>query len=204
MTRARILLAAAVLSAGLTVILVLVARDVGRWETAIRADDVAAATSPQAPEVEETLPFSPARSLLGLGGDVSFRRAVALFRRAYTRDDEFQRSAKGGAARIQAETALASGLRTDANHRRGSTASNLLGILTVVDAANAPTGGAAIDRSVVEFQNAIRLDPSNAEAKANLELLYQQNASTSAVRGRERLQRSAQAGASASEAGHGY
>jgi hypothetical protein len=42
--------------------------------------------------------------------------------------------------------------------------------------------------SVVEFQNAIRLDPSNAEAKANLEL-HQQNTSTSAVHSRERLQR---------------
>jgi hypothetical protein len=53
--------------------------------------------------------------------------------------------------------------------------------------------GAAIDRSVVEFQKAIRLDPSSVEAKANLELLYQQNTSTSAGRGRERLQRSAHA-----------
>ena len=204
MTRERMLLVVAALCAGLTVLPVLVARDVERWETAMRADDVAAATSRRPPDVEETLPFSPARSLLGLGEDVSFRRAVALFRRAYPHDEEFQRSVEGGTARIRAETALASVIRTDGNRLRASTASNLLGILTVVDGANAPTGGAAIDRSVVEFQNAIRLDPSNARAKANLELLYQQNASTSAVRGRERLQRSAHAGASASEAGHGY
>jgi hypothetical protein len=118
---------------------------------------------------------------------------VALFRGAYPRDDELQRSAEGDAARIRAETALASVIRTDGHRRRASTAANLLGILTVVDAASAPARGAAIDRSVVEFQNAIRLDPSNVEAKANLELLYQQNTSTSAGRGRERLQRSAHA-----------
>ncbi len=207
MTRGRILIVAAAACATLTVVLVLLARDVDRWETTMRAADVAAAASGSsggaAPEVEETLPFSAARGLLGLGDDVDFRRAVALFRRAYPRDEEFQRSPDGGAARIRAETALASVIRTDGNRTRASVASNLLGILTVVDAANAATAG-AIDRSVVEFQNAIRLDPSNAEAKANLELLYQRNTSTSAVRGRERLQRSAHAGASASEAGHGY
>jgi hypothetical protein len=207
-TRGRILVVAAAVCAALTVVLVLLARDVDRWESTMRAGEVAASaagpSAPKPPEVKETLPFSPARSLLGLGDDVSFRRAVALFRRAYPRDDEFERSTEGGVARIRAETALASVIRTDGNRKRASTASNLLGILTVVDAATAPTGGVAIDRSVVEFQSAIRLDPSNAQAKANLELLYQRNTSTSAVRGRERLQRSAHAGASASEAGHGY
>jgi hypothetical protein len=207
-TRGRILVVAAAVCAAITVVLVLLARDVDRWETTMRAGEVAASASgpsaPKPPEVKETLPFSPARSLLGLSDDVSFRRAVALFRRAYSRDDEFERSPEGGVARIRAETALASVIRTDGDRKRASTASNLLGILTVVDAAAAPTSGVAIDRSVVEFQSAIRLDPSNAQAKANLELLYQRNTSTSAVRGRERLQSSAHAGASASEAGHGY
>jgi hypothetical protein len=207
-TRGRILVVAAAVCAALTVVLVLLARDVDRWETTMLAGDVAASASgPSArrpPEANETLPFSPARGLLGLADDVSFRRAVALFRRAYPRDDEFERSVEGGVARIRAETALAGVIRTDGDRRRASTASNLLGILTVVDAATAPTGGVAIDRSVVEFQSAIRLNPSNAQAKANLELLYQRNTSTNAVRGRERLQRSAHAGANASEAGHGY
>jgi hypothetical protein len=207
-TRGRILVVAAAVCAALTVVLVLITRDVDRWETTMRAADVAASASrPSArkpPRVEETLPFSPAQSLLGLGDDVGFRRAVALFRGAYPRDDEFQRSPEGGAARIRAETALASVIRTDGNRRRASTASNLLGILTVVDAASAPTASGAIDRSIVEFQDAVRLDPSNAQAKANLELLYQRNTSTSAVRGRERLQRSAHAGATASDVGHGY
>jgi hypothetical protein len=207
-TRDRMSLGLAVLCGALAVLLVLVARDVGHWETAIRAGDVAAAApsagSRTSPEVNETLPFSPARSLLGIGADVRFRRAVALFRRAYPRGEEFQGSPEGAAARIRAETALAAVIRTDRNRRRASVAFNLLGILTVVDAAAAPTRGVTIDRSVVEFQNAIHLDPSNAQAKTNLELLYQRNTSTSSVRGRERLQRSAHAGASASEAGHGY
>lgn len=208
MTRDRILLCAAVLCGALAVVAALIARDVGRWETAIRAGDVDASvpgpSASAAPEVDETLLFSPARSLLGIGDDVRFRRAVALFRRAYPRDEEFQRSTDGGAARIRAETSLAEVIRSDGNRTRASTASNLLGILTALDASLAAPGGVAIDRSVVEFQNAIRLDPSNAQAKTNLELLYQRNTSTSSVRGRERFQRSAHAGASASETGHGY
>lgn len=209
MTRNAIMLSAAVLCCALAVFAVLVARDAGRWETAMRAGDVAAAAPGRSarvsPGIEETLPFSPARSLLGLGDDVRFRRSVVLFRSAYPRDAEFQRSTDGGAARIRAETALANVLRVDGGHKRASLAANLLGILAAVDAATArEPGGSELERSIVEFQNAIRLDPSNATAKANLELLHQRNAATGSVRGRERLQRSANANASSSEAGSGY
>jgi hypothetical protein len=170
----------------------------------MRAGDVAASPASASRAVDETLPFSPARNLLGLGDDVVFRRAVALFRSAYPRDGEFQRSPQGVAARIRAETALTEVIRTSGDHRRTSAASNLLGVLALVDSATAPAGNAGIDRSVLAFQDAIRLDRSNADAKTNLEHLYQQLASSSSVRGRERLQRSAHAGASVSEAGHGY
>ncbi|MGE5273481.1 MAG: hypothetical protein ACM3QU_06945 [Verrucomicrobiota bacterium] len=204
MNRDRVLLGAAVLCCGLAVVLVLLARDVGRWESVIRTGDVAASQTGASRDVDETLPFSPSRRLLGLGDDVAFRRAVALFRTAYPRSDEFQRSTDGARARIRAETALTEAIRTSGDRRRASTASNLLGVLALVDSATAPAGNGAGDRSVLAFQDAVRLDPSNADAKTNLELLYQRSASTSSVRGRERLQRSAHAGASESEAGHGY
>jgi hypothetical protein len=126
------------------------------------------------------------------------------FRRAYTRDPELARSSEGTQSRIRAETALAREIRGDSDRRRASSASNLLGILALVDAATAPGGNVPIDRSVFEFQDAVRLDPANEQAKTNLELLYQQSTYKSSVRGRERLQRSAHAGASASAAGHGY
>jgi hypothetical protein len=170
----------------------------------MRAGDVAASPASASRKVGEALPFSPARHLLGLGDDVAFRRVVVLFHAAYPRDDEFQRSPQGAAARISAETALTAVIRTGGDRRRASTASNLLGVLALVDSATAPTGNAGVDRSVLAFQDAIRLDRSNADAKTNLEHLYQQFASSGSVRGRERLQRSAHAGASVSEAGHGY
>lgn len=203
-----ILLGAAGICAIAAILLAVLARDAGRWPAAMRAGDVAAA-DPLHPRRatwsnDEALPFSPARRVLGLGDDLAFRHAAMLFRRAYTRDPEFESSTDGGALRIRAETALAHSIRTDSNRERASAASNMLGILALVDAAAARNGSVPIDRSLFEFQDAIRLDPSNEQAKANLELLYQQNSFRSSVRGREQLQRSAHEGASTSAPGHGY
>jgi hypothetical protein len=206
--RTTILLVTSGVCAVLAVVLALFARDVGRWPQAIRSGDVAASDPARSADVswtvDETLPFSPARAALGLGDDLAFRRAALRFRNAYTPDLELARSTEDSQARIRAETALAREIRGDSDRRRASTASNLLGILALVDAATAPAGNVPIDRSVFEFQDAVRLDPANEQAKANLELLYQQSRYKSSVRGRERLQRSAHAGASASAAGHGY
>lgn len=204
MTRERILIAAAVVCAAAAVLLVLLARDVDRWQTAMRAGDVAASPASESRQVEETLSFSPARGLLGLDDDVVSRRAAALFRRAYRQPEEVGRTSEGTGARIRAEAALAEAIRTEDDRVRASAASTLLGVLAFIDAANAQAGNGAVERSVLAFQDALRLDRSNADAKTNLELLFQTVASTSSVRGRERLQRSAHAGASASGAGHGY
>lgn len=209
MSRGRVLLlCGAGLCAAGAVLLALLARDAGRWPEAIRSGDVTAA-DPFHPgraswAVDETLPFSPVRHALGLGDDLAYRRAALLFRRAYQRDPEFQAGTLGTSLRVRAETALAHVIRTDPDRERRSAASNLLGILALVDAASAPSGDVPIDRSVFEFQDAVRLDRSNEAAKTNLELVYQQNSFGGSVRGRERLQRSAHAGASASAPGHGY
>ena len=204
MTRDRILVAAAVLCGAAAVLLVLLARDVDHWQTAMRAGDVATSPASAARRVDETLPFSPARGLLGLDDDVSYRRAAALFVRAKGQDEEVSRTSEGAGARIRAEAALAEAIRIEHDRARASAASTMLGVLAFVDAANAQTGNGAVERSVLAFQDALRLDRSNANAKTNLELLFQTAASTSSVRGRERLQRSAHAGASVSESGHGY
>jgi len=208
MKRRTLLLVASAACGVLAVLLAFFARDAGRWPQAVRSGDVAAADPARRAgvswTVNETLPFSPARAALGLGDDLTYRRAALAFRRGYTRDLEIARSSDAGQARIRAETALAREIRGDSDRRRASTASNLLGVLALVDAVTAPAGNVPIDRSVFEFQDAVRLDPSNDLAKTNLEILYQQSTYKSSVRGRERLQRSAHAGASSSAAGHGY
>jgi hypothetical protein len=206
--RRTLLLCGAGMCAVGAVLVALLARDVGRWPSAVREGDLAASGSAHSERatwsVDEALPDTPARSLLGVGDDVVFRQAAVLFRRSYPSDPAVAASPDGAMLRIRAETALARAIRTDTTGPRASAASNMLGILALIDAATSRTGTVAVDRSVLAFQDAIRLDPSNEQAKQNLELLFRQNSFTTSVRGRERLQRSAHAGASASASGHGY
>ncbi len=200
------MLAAAGACLALALVAALLARDVGRWHTTLRSGDVAAAG--QAPDPSwtagEAVPLGLARRLLAVDDDLAFRRASALFRRAYTRIPSFERSLEGAAIRVQAETALAHEIRADGDRRRASAAANLLGILAFVDATTADDSATPIERSVFEFQDAIHLDPGNEQAKANLELAYQQQSVPNTLRGSPRSTRTSRSGASAASLGHGY
>jgi hypothetical protein len=206
MRRQALLLAGATACGAASVLLALLSRDVGRWQQTLRVDDVAAAAGwrDTAWSVNESLPFSPARAVLAVDDDVASRRAVALFRQAYTRKPDVDRTARAGTLRVRAEAALAHEIRTDRNRRRASETANLLGILAFVDAAASPAKDASADRSILEFRNALQLDPRNDRAKANLELTYRQTSQSYSVRGREQLQRAANAQASSAAPGHGY
>jgi hypothetical protein len=205
MTRRYALLAAAAVCAGLAVVLAVLARDVGRRADAIRAGDVAAAAGKGSWSVDETLPFKPAARLLGIGDDLAFRNAAALFRRARSTTLNPNQPPGAAAQRIAAEAALAHVIRSDRAAERASAASNMLGILAFLDAIASTRGGdTSADRSILELQRAIHLDSRNQLAKANLELVYQQHSAPYSVRGLQRLQRSAHAGASASTPGSGY
>jgi hypothetical protein len=209
MTRRRIaLLGAAAVCLAVAVGSAFLARDVGRRQVALRSGDVAAAdvTPVRRPSwvAAETVPFGLARRLLAVDDDLAFRRAVSLFRQAYRRIPSFDRSLEGTSVRVQAETALAHELRTDRDRRRASVAANLLGILAFVDATTANDSSVPVERSVFEFEDAIHLDPGNEQAKANLELVYQQQSVPNTLRGNPRHTRSSQFGASAASQGHGY
>jgi hypothetical protein len=205
MTRRHALLAAAAVCAGLAVVLAVLARDVGRRADALRAGDVAAAAGKGSWSVDETLPFKPAARLLGIGDDLAFRNAAVLFRRARAATLNPNQPPGAAAQRIAAEAALARVIRSDRVAERASAASNMLGILAFLDAAASTRGGDnSADRSILELQRAIHLDSRNQLAKANLELVYQQHSAPYSVRGLQRLQRSAHAGASASTPGSGY
>ena len=205
MTRRRALIAAGAVCAALAVVLALLARDVGRRVDALHAGDVAAAAGKGDWSVDESLPAGPARRLLGLGDDLAFRNAAMLFRRA--RSTTLNPNQPPGAAqlRLVAEGALARVIRSDRAPERASAASNMLGILAFLDAVASTRGGdSSADRSILELQRAVQLDSRNQIAKANLELVYQQHSAPYSVRGLQRLQRSATAGASASTPGSGY
>jgi len=175
MTRRRLLL---VLGAALCLFLAaaaaMLANDVHAWQTALRADDAEALADPAKPVPSgagEVLPFHIARSLLAVDDDLELRRTLLLFRRAYTGIPSRDQSTAGTELRAQAEVALGRLIRDEGDASRASAAANLLGVLAFVDSLpGASQTSTPVDRSIVEFQNAIRLDPGNDDAKANLEL----------------------------------
>lgn len=175
MTRRRLLLCiGAVLCLSLGTLAALLASDVRAWQTALLASNARAVGDqssgvPSAPD--QILPFHFARSLLGLDDDLALRRALVLVRRGYTGIPSSDQSTAGSQARAQAETALARVIQAGGGRRRAAAAANLLGALAFVDSlAGAGQTTKPVERSIVEFQNAIRLDPRNWDAKANLEL----------------------------------
>ena len=209
MKRRRVLLlAGAGLCLALAAIAALTARDVGLWPAALRAGDVEAAApaTGTAPSwsADEDAPFGLARRLLALDDDLAFRRTVVLFRRAHTRIPSFDTGLEGTGLRVQAEAALAREIRNDRNRARQSAAANLLGVLAVLDSSSGAEGSTSIQRAVFEFQDAVRLDPENEQAKTNLELLYQLTAPPNTPRGSIHRSERTHSGASAASPGHGY
>jgi hypothetical protein len=171
--RASRLVAAAILVAA-AVLLALFASDLRAWEKTMRADDLRLALEERAApawRADTVLPSGLSRRLLGLDDDRDLRQAVAAFRAA--------ERAQGPAAtgfvrrhlRSDAETALGEVVVERGHPREASQASNLAGILAFAETASGGRAAPPIERSVGAFQAAVRLDPSNGAAKANLELL---------------------------------
>jgi hypothetical protein len=174
MTRRRLLLCiAAALCLSVGTVAALLASDVRAWQTALLASNARPVGDPSSgvPSPDQILPFHLARSLLGLDDDLALRRALVLVRRGYTGIPSSDQSTAGSQARAEAETALARVILAGGGRRRTAATANLLGALAFVDSlAGAGEATKPVERSIVEFQNAIRLDPGNGEAKANLEL----------------------------------
>jgi hypothetical protein len=209
MTRRRwILLGAAAVCLAFAAFAAIAARDAGEWGTALRTGDVeSASTAPNTSpswSVEELIPFGLVRGILGVNDDLAFRRGVALFRRAHTGIPSFDIGLEGTALRVQAEAVLARAIRADKNAARAAAAANLLGVLVVVDSTVPGGASPPIERAIIQFEDAIHLDPSNEEAKKNLELIYQLTAPPNSLSGTLRREGRSHSGASATSPGHGY
>ena len=116
------------------------------------------------------LPGDPARFVLGLDDAISYRRALQLYWFSTVG------SSTGGQAdlagtRAAAETQLQTLATSGATAQERSNAANLLGVMTVTAPANSPTQKAEIATAIGYFQQAVIADPTNYEAKLNLELL---------------------------------
>jgi hypothetical protein len=170
------LAAGALVCLALAAVLFLLAADIGRWQDAMAADDVRYRNYPSDPDLWQPateLPFGLAGKVLGTGDDVAFREALRAMRlgkleTGATSDPEVVLRRGEARARLQE---IAGG---EGDPRRRSRAMNLIGVVSFATAINeARNQVASIADAVAAFQGAIALDPSNVEAKTNLELALQ-------------------------------
>ena len=181
---------------------VLLARDVWRVESALRTGDARAqvtAIDASAWLADTALPFDVARRVLGVRDDVGFRMAVARARTMTARPSNDVAVRR----RLPVKLALV-GYEQGRDRVRASVAANALGVIysTDPDQPDKPAAATALD----EFVKAVGLDPNDATAKTNLELLLRQAAGGS-LRGRKGAsagEKPGNAGAGRRAGGRGY
>jgi len=166
----------ALLCVGLGTLLVLLALDSSTWQRTVTRDDLRFRALPahrglwKPPSV---LPGSPASALLGTGDAIAYRRALQLFwySRIGVNPEERQDLPTLRANAQQHLLELSAGGKTV---RERSVATNLLGVLVVTTPTTDADRGSIVqilDRASGYFQQAIRIDPTNVDAKLNLELV---------------------------------
>lgn len=164
----RIPLAAVALA--LALVAVAVARDIGSRRDQIAAGDRARASNP-AVAVDWTpstsLPFDPARRLVGLGDDIALREAMRAFVVADRTGQGFDNGRERSLRRDAAEAAL-EGVILTGSPREVAAADVLLGVIAFN--ASSTSVAAPGEQSIDAFSEAARLDPSNTAAKFDLEL----------------------------------
>ena len=152
--------------------------------------------------------------LLGIEDDVAFRNGLRTVRIGRLSDPTVS-DPRLAILRTDASVRLESVALRDPHPERRAAAANLLGVLSIVAFnAQGAGGGGAPDRSelllnaVASFRQAIELDPTNADAKFNLEALLQRGAGilpTEAAGGKEpQAGGRGSRGAGAGEPGSGY
>lgn len=166
--------AVAVICLGVAAVLLLLALDLRAWQHRMTRDDLrfrAMASHVGLWRTPAALPGDPARSLLGLGDALAYRRALQLF--WYSRvgaDPESRQDIV--AIRVDATDRLETLMTSAATAAERSNAANLLGVLTVTTpASDVETQTQTLRRAAGYFQDAIGADPTNYAAKLNLELV---------------------------------
>lgn len=167
----------------LAVVLVLGAHDALSWRSALSRGDRRLATAPARARwrASTVLPGDPARALLALGDDLALRGAVRAYLVAEATPYGFDNGVNQTRVRSGAEIVL-SDLAANGTAADASQAGDLLGVL-VVKAGRVTGGITADDRARSAFEAAVRRDPSNTDAKYNLELLLRRTKATSTRQG---------------------
>jgi hypothetical protein len=168
--------AASVLCVPVAIALALFAVDVLRVSGSVEGDDVRFQARPTVPaglfEDPGFLPEAVASKAVGLEDDLRYRRAVWLYARANPSNTSTYVSPAQEALRASLEPKLIDASRAETDPRRRSRLLNLLGVVGMGRYAVDPGDRANITRSVIDaFTSAIKVDPDNADAKFNLELV---------------------------------
>jgi hypothetical protein len=162
----------------LSVVLVLAAVDVVGWERALRSGDVryrASEGDDRLWERNALLPVDIGRGLLAVDDDIAFRQALRSLRLAHLDDplasvSDPEVALSRNAAQVRLE-AVAAG---NDDPTRRSRAAGLLGVLGLARyITETEQRDVLLATTVSSLRLAIALDPSNDEAKLNLELAFQ-------------------------------
>ncbi len=191
--RAGIELGVGLLCLFLAIVALFAMANVHRWERALTRGDArfqAAPPDAQAQSFGAPAP-PPARwnvpngfaaglteRMLGLRDDLAFRHALALYRAVNPNPNEqaqLDQDPELPAKRIRVQQALTAVSKDDPDPKIRSRATNMLGILTRTGPTpvNPDQERAQILTAIGLFKTAIKLDPNNADAKLNLELVLQ-------------------------------
>jgi len=179
----RLRLAAAAVLLVLAAVLAVLAHDVLAWRSALSHGDAVLRTHPRQAVWQPAtwVPGDPVAGTLALQGDLALRRAIRAYDVAATTGRGFDSGVTQSVVRGGAEVRL-SDVAAQGSARDASQASDLLGVL--VEAGGTVVGGVtADDRAQAAFTAAVQRDPSNFDAKYNLELLLRRTRATAARHG---------------------
>ena len=170
MTRGRLAVAGGIALAVLAAGLLVLAMQAWRLPAEAAAQDRLLRHAPPPATAWAAAPGAAAR-LAGAADDAGFRRAVALFLRGRPDDPAGERTTEQIVSSIEAGIELASIGSGSGPAERRSHALTLQAILIGELAIFEPDGAPRIQAAAELLRRAIRLDPANDAAKANLELL---------------------------------
>lgn len=169
MTPVRIALAVVALALGAAALGL--AHDIRSWETAIELGDArfAGQAVDARWQASTWLPGDVGAGTLALADDLALRRAEQAFAAARAAPAGFGSDRRSARLRAEAELALSDVVATG-SRVQASRAGNLLGILAGTS-DGVDVAAAGDQRASETFDAAIRADPTNTDAKYNLELL---------------------------------
>lgn len=166
----------ALVCAALSTLLVLFAFDTQAWQSSVKRDDIRFRALPDHGSLwqpKTILPGDPAGLALGTSDAIAWRHALQAFWYTHVGANP-QASIDLPRLRAQAQVKLLDLTTSGSTAAERSGAANLLGVLVISTPISAGSQSAVIQtlkQSIGYFQQAVELDPSNTQAKQNLELV---------------------------------